>query len=296
MAAGAHAVSHFDENDAETLRLAIASIAPDVLFYAGMDNLPHVDAVIDGLAARGKSPAGRLPILVLISGTTATMDKAHGVFVEGETKIWNDLSVEDIKSLPSDAPYHYEKHQRVFRADAARRIDGYIICPPAICGVASGPVRQSSVFFEIILDNCKALGGRVGQVGPGTNVSEEIHIDDVTDFALFLTKHALSGPAAVSPYEKFFFVSTGTFQWKDFNAAVARVLYSKGVIPTPEIMQMTAEEALTARRYFFVTIGNQAVKAERALSLGWKPKKPQFLFPHLEEGLTAALALRGGVL
>ncbi|EJD51279.1 hypothetical protein AURDEDRAFT_159685 [Auricularia subglabra TFB-10046 SS5] len=234
LAAGVRAVAHFDEKDAKTLERAVAEIAPDILFYASHDTLPHIDAIIDGLAAQGKTPSGRLPVLIL----------------EGKTKVWSDLNEDDVKSLPTDAPHHHAKHQKPVPPFPPRRIDGYIICPPAICGITSGPGRQSSSFFDVILKNCKAIGERVAQVGPGTNVSGEAHVDDVASLALFLSKHAMKAPAGGSSHSKFFFVSYGPFQWKDFNAALARALYSRGLIASPEVMQISSEEASAAEAYY----------------------------------------------
>lgn len=65
-------------------------------------------------------------------------------------------------------------HHSVFRADTEGLINGYIVSPCIIYGIGSGPVRKNSMFFEMILDAYRDLGGRVAQIGPGTNIAPEV--------------------------------------------------------------------------------------------------------------------------
>lgn len=71
----------------------MAAARPDVVVYAGYDVPAHVDALIAGAAAQGRTRTGRLPIFLIVSGTTCVLDRAPGVFEEGKTKVWDVSAV-----------------------------------------------------------------------------------------------------------------------------------------------------------------------------------------------------------
>jgi len=275
-AAGVNSILHATHSDAEKIRKA-ASEADVVLNLADSDSLPLIQAIIAGMRDYFQQNKKR-PILIHTSGTGVIMDRAHGNYVaETAEKAWDDTDEESIKGIPPTA-FHRNVDNEVFKADEEGFIDGYIVAPPTIYGIGSGPVNRISIQIPILIKLDIKVGKGV-YLGEGTSIWNNLHIDDLVDFYLLLLKHALAADTRAtqtSPYSKFYFVIGGTHVWGEVARDVAKILHKHGALPSPDAESMSVTDASKFEPFAIAVATNSNGSAVRAKSLGWAPKRKPF--------------------
>jgi hypothetical protein len=102
---------------------------------------------------------------------------------------------------------------------------------------------------------------------------------NVLDAVPFITKIAgVAGTEAPkgSAYSRYYILHGARHNWKEFGAALAKVLYAKGAVSSPEPKQVTIEEAGEGEAKYLVA-GNMLVKGDRAAAMGFKPTHPSMV-------------------
>lgn len=151
----------------------------------------------------------------------------------------------------------------IFKADKEGYIDGYIVCPPTIYGVGSGPVNRASIQVPILIKAfIKAKKGFWLNTGTSVwnNVSDhrsptlfdltilpQVHIDDLIDFYLLLIPHSLTREVRAqtsTPYSKFYFVSADTHVWGELARNITKLLHKHGLLPSGEAESMPFADAI----------------------------------------------------
>lgn len=252
----------------------VASEHDIVVNGADADDVPLADAIIKGLFTRANSKDGsRKPIYIHTSGTGVVTDAVTGEFKD--IKIYDDLKEEDIRSIGPKQP-HRNVDLQIFAAGEQGSIDTYIIAPSTIYGTGRGPVRNISFQVNNVI-RIAVERKQVLQIGPGTNVWNSVHIDDLVDlYALVLDKalNSAGDTTSSSPYARFFWGSSEKYVWGDILKGLAVRLHKKGLVQTDEVKAgVTVEEE---PRLFKIAVGNNSrTVANRGLkTLGWKPSRP----------------------
>ncbi|KAG8926792.1 hypothetical protein FRC01_008363 [Tulasnella sp. 417] len=248
----------------------------DVVINCGdSDDLPLTKAVLAGLEdrARAKPDASRKPILIHTSGTGLLQNERDGTF--HSDRIYDDTNLDDIKGIRVDAQHRdvdleyvdsplqgiqgaNEVEIRIFSAGKTGLIDPYIIAPCSIYGKGRGPVNNT---IRVALRRKELV-----QVGPGTNVWNYVHIDDLANLYGLLLDHALSGrDKSTDPYERFYWGSGDEHVWGDITKELARMLYARGVIRTETLKNIKIEEEPTLNP----TATNSRSVSNRGRALGW---------------------------
>jgi len=247
-----------------------------VLNCADADDLPLADAIIKGLFTRAARKDGvRKPVYIHTSGTGVVMDGPSGEFKD--IKIYDDNNEEDIRIIDAKQP-HRSVDLQIFAAGENGAIDTYIIAPSTIYGTGRGPVRNISQQVNRII-RTGVRHKQVLQVGRGTNVWNNVHIDDLMQLYVLVLDRAiavnttndesvsLNRPTPTS-YGRFYFGSVGTHVWGEINKDIAVRLHKRGLVETDEVKSVTVEE----QPQLWATATNSRTVANRGLKvLGWRP-------------------------
>ncbi|KIO27839.1 hypothetical protein M407DRAFT_22891 [Tulasnella calospora MUT 4182] len=250
-----------------------------VLNIANSDDLPLTQAVLRGLESRARSGnvIGK-PILLHTSGSGVVTDTPwDGAYHPGTSdKVWDDTEVEDTKSIAPEQ-MHRNVDLTIFEAGERGLVDAYIVAPTTIYGKGRGPVRNLSVQVNSLIRTAVKYG-QVLQVGPGTNVWSNVHIDELVDLYVLLFNLALSSRQSrevVDPYERWFWgSSTRSHVWGDITRELAKILYAKGIVQKG-VRSVSLEEAEFGQEFgLVITAHNSRVVANRGFALGWRPHGP----------------------
>ncbi|KZS98493.1 NAD(P)-binding protein [Sistotremastrum niveocremeum HHB9708] len=276
-------VVHLNTSDLSQVSAACSSV-DIVVNAADADNLPLTCSVLRGLRhryAEGKS-AKRKPILIHTSGTGVVADDAEGTFTDYAKKVWNDNVEEDIEAISPSQP-HRNVDLEIFAADREGYVSTYIIAPSTIYGYGSGPVNKLSQqipgLIRLAVERRQAVF-----VGKGTNVWNNVHIQDLGDLYLLVLKLALSGDGSGSPYSRFYWASAAEHAWGDVVKAMAPVLYKIRAVDAPDAFGVPLSGA--PNQVF--TANNSRTISERGFELGWKPSRPS-VFDTLEHDVKTTL-------
>ncbi|KAG8932970.1 hypothetical protein FRC01_011535 [Tulasnella sp. 417] len=255
----------------------------DVVINCGdSDDLPLTKVILAGLESRAqaKPDAQRKPILIHTSGTGLLQNERDGAF--HSDKIYDDNNLDDIKGIRVDAQHRDDNNLddiKGIRVDAQHRdvdleilsagktslIDPYIIAPCTVYGKGRGPVRNLSIQVNNMI-RVALRRKELVQVGPGTNLWNSVHIDDLANLYGLLLDHALSGrDKSTDPFERFYWGSGDEYVWGDITKELARLLYARGVIQTEtrKIIKVEEEPILDP------TATNSRSVSNRGIALGW---------------------------
>ncbi|KAG9005687.1 hypothetical protein FRB93_009613 [Tulasnella sp. JGI-2019a] len=239
-----------------------------VVNCANADDLRLAEAVINGLTTRSSNPmkkGSRKPIYIHTSGTGVVKDRPTGAFQNG--KIYDDYKEEDIRTIDPKQP-HRNVDLLIFEAGKKGLIDTFIVAPSTIYGTGRGPVRnisqQVNGMIRIAVKNKQVL-----RVGAGTNVWDNVHINDLMDLYLRVLDLALLNiDIPGSPYERFFWGSAHTHIWGEVARDLAMLMYKRGLVDRDEVRSVNVEDepdligvATNSR-----TIANRSLRM-----LGWMP-------------------------
>ncbi|KAH9929458.1 uncharacterized protein B0H18DRAFT_1117487 [Fomitopsis serialis] len=221
---------------------ALASRADVIFNLANADNVPQMNAVLKGIRKR-HAATGKPPVLIHTTG------------------------LGEIKSIPA-AALHRNVDLVVIGADEEGYARSYLISPGIVYGLASAPAHDAGIAkkFSIQIPGLAKAAlarKRAGIVGPGKAVWPHAHVDDVADIYVNLFDAIAKDPQSVGHgWEGYYFVENGEVAWYDVGKAMARRSSSR-------LLGLTGRGQL--RR------DDMRAKAERARTIGWKPKHADIL-------------------
>ncbi|KAH9836833.1 uncharacterized protein C8Q71DRAFT_858030 [Rhodofomes roseus] len=246
----------------------------DIVFsIADADYLPWTVALLKGLKARFDA-TGVAPILIHTSGTGILL------FTSDPAGNHSDLDLADVKAVPPTA-LHRNVDLAAIGADEAGYVKTYLVCPPLIAGLASGPLYdaglahrnsiQAPALMRPALDRKQA-----GVVGDGKGVWAAVHVDDVADAFILLFNKIIAGAQGVGHgWEGYYYLENGELSWNAIAGAIGKALVELGVGKSPEVTSFTADEITKYYKSEFassVVSSTCRAKGERARALGWSPK------------------------
>lgn len=134
-----------------------------------------------------KEETGETPILLHTSGTGVLVVDAQGQAPKPSDPIYDDSDVEQLKSIPKDAP-HREGDLQILEADNKGYLKAYLVFPSTIYGEATKDLGKgkwkgnlmNTRSIQIPLAIRLALKrGKPGFVGKGQNIWPHVHIEDL---------------------------------------------------------------------------------------------------------------------
>jgi nucleoside-diphosphate-sugar epimerase len=254
----------------------------DVVFsLASADDLEPVQAVVQGLKAKGKKG-----IFIHSSGTGVLADDSRGN--SASDTVYSDLDLQKIRALPP-TQLHKNVDDRIYAN--ATGITALVVAPPLIYGLTDSPFHNQSQQIPALTRAYVKLG-KVATVGKGEAIWPCVHVADLAALYELLLDKALAGQASTVPDGGWYFAENGEFKWKELAIKIGDVLHKKGLVKDTTLTQFTEQEI---QEYLFGNYGyaafgsNARCKAERSRQLGWEPTHPS-LWEQLPADVDAVLA------
>jgi nucleoside-diphosphate-sugar epimerase len=258
-----------DSTDLITKEAADADI---VLHCADCDHVASATAIVAGLAKSQKQT-----YFIHTSGTGILGFKDFEAATYGITreKVYDDWDgIGEVTSIP-DSALHRNVDKVVLAAhQSSANVHTAIVCPPCIWGPGRGPDNQRSVqVYDMARAALQRHKGFV--VNEGVNCWTEVHVQDLSNVYLALVTAALSpdGGKATWNDKGYYFTEDGQFSWGEVGQKLAKIMFDKKLINSPEVDHLDKDETDKLRPWGSYLWGtNSRCKAIRANKLfGWKP-------------------------
>lgn len=248
--------------------------ASDIVIHtATADDLPSVEAVLDGI--RQRAAQGLKTIYIHTSGCSVLSDHADGNYKS--EMIYNDEDPAKIDALPDSAP-HREIDLVIVNArkELASQAEIAIMIPPIIYGVSRREQRLSIQLPTNVRYSIKH--GYAGQIGKGLAVWNHVHVRDLACGYLTLLHHLEQASASStskigSPY---FFCENGEeLTWGECAAEIGRILHEAGRLPEPTPKTIPPQNyGDVFAHYSGAVLGSNARNRATLLrKLGWFPRE-----------------------
>ncbi|KAJ9663035.1 hypothetical protein H2198_001027 [Neophaeococcomyces mojaviensis] len=248
-----------------------AKIHDIVVHTATADDLPSVEAVLEGIKQRAAS--GRSSIYIHTSGCSELCDYSNGAF--RSEVIFEDDKPKDIDALSHDAP-HREVDLAILKArqELGEKAKIAIVLPPVIYGVSSRAKRLSIQLPTLTRFAIKH--GFAGHVGKGLPVWSHVHVKDLARAYLTILQWLQSSASNDIYNNPYFFIENGTeFSWKECAIETGKALQAIGKISDPEPREIP--ESLYGDIFgpytTHVVGANARNRANRLRKLGWSPQE-----------------------
>lgn len=262
---------------------------------ASADHEEATKALIRGLEGHPDNEPG---YLIHTSGTGVLLfaDLERKIFGEASSKIYDDWEgIRETTSLPEFAPHRaVDKLVLAAGTENESKIKTAIVCPPTIYGRGRGPGNQRGhQIYE--LSRC-ILEKKTGiQVGAGKTYWPNIHVFDLSDCYVKLVEAAVDrGGSATWGKEGYYFTENGEHVWGEVSKAIASAAQKQGLIPSDDVITVSAEEADKLTPHGSVLWGaNSRCKAIRARKvLAWSPEQ-QSLISEIPEAVKSEASRLG---
>ncbi|CAE6470322.1 unnamed protein product [Rhizoctonia solani] len=257
------------------------------------DDLELVKAIVVGLKLH-KEKTGKRALYFHATGTMTYAGEASGE-LRKDYEVWDDRDKNRLrKKVDINAP-HRRIDLEAIRAHDQNVADVYVICPPVVYGLGTGPVRringQITHAVRIFLEMNHAV-----YVGKGTNIWSHIHIRDLIQAILTIIDHAIrtqndtpegDQTAERDGFDNFYFTSAGEHTWGSVIEEIARTMFQRGLLKCPSLESVSEEY----NRILSWNVGsNCRVRSARLEALGWRPKETSII-DNIEECVEASLQL-----
>jgi len=272
----------------------------DVVFhFANCDHMASAEAIARGLAAHTPDKPGYW-IHTSGTGILTYEDFENDTFGKTATNMFDDWdNISKVMSAP-DAALHRVVDKVVINAgtENSDRVKTAIVCPPCIYGPGRGPDNGRSVqvynLTKLMLEQKRGL-----QVGQGTNIWTQVHVQDLSVLYLLLGEAAAqNGGKATWGQEGYYFAENGEFMWGSIAAAIAMDANKKGLLPSADLTSLSSDEAQKLRpRLQYMVGSNSRCKAIRGRKLlGWEPKERRLIdeVPDIVDGEAKSMGLIEG--
>lgn len=265
-------IGDFDSHDVISSAAAAANI---VINWGSSDYEPLTKSIIDGMK-KNKSTC----YLIHTSGCgilTGEVIKS-GTYGQGTSKIYDDWdNASELLALPQEAPHMNVDTIILALEREAPHIKTLIACPPIIYGMSDARnTQERSAARQYVNSILKHGKGFV--VGDGKTTVNTLHISDLAKFFVKVTEAAAQGggTATWGGVQSYYFVENGEVVWSEFVEAISKAAFEKGLLPTPDVDYLSADEAIKIDPISKFAFGSSArAKAIRAYkTLDWKPEMP----------------------
>ncbi|KAJ5601194.1 hypothetical protein N7510_010728 [Penicillium lagena] len=189
----------------------LASSVDIVIHCANIEDVAPTKALARGLARRDRTgPA----FWICTSGTDilAWETIRHGSYGEPREMVYNDMDdIFSVLALPDDAPHRDVEAAQ--QGATSFRVKTAIVCAPCIYGQGRGCGNQRSIqlpnLARFIIET-----GNAFMVGRGQNRWPNVHVHDLSNLFVRLTKEALAGGGiATWGLDGYYFAENGEHVW-----------------------------------------------------------------------------------
>ncbi|KAK4938465.1 hypothetical protein LTR10_021094 [Elasticomyces elasticus] len=265
-------IVHGSFSDTELVR-SLSKEHDIVINAASSFDADLINLIISGMEDRPSTSSKGT--LIHLSGTGNFIDYGTTGNFNPESKVWNDANEEDIKLINKDM-FNGPTDVPVLEAGQRGKITTYIVCLAVTSGQSAfNPTANLGVGYNIFVSLAKGLGF-VPYVGDGTGVVSTVHVLDAVPFITKIVGVAGTQEPQGSAYSRYYILHGERLQWKDFSTALAKVLYTKGIVSSPEPKKISMDEAGVGEVKHLIA-ANMLVKGDRAAKLGFKPVQPSML-------------------
>ncbi|KAK5176669.1 hypothetical protein LTR44_010851 [Exophiala sp. CCFEE 6388] len=245
-----------------------------VLHLASTNHLSSCQAISKGLSKKSR---GSISYWIQISGASLFVipETKEGRYGEASDEVYHDLG--DI-----------EKILAIIRKNPSRSVDNFIVTQdssrihtalivgPNIYGHGAGPEGQRSMQVPDIVKATLEYGEGF-RFAKGLNRWSNIHISDMGDLFVHLTKAAQNGNAHGWNEEGIYLPENGDMAFGEVCERVAQAAYDQKLIKSPKIQRtIDVDEANRLTWAGAILWGTNAVlSSERGQKvLGWQPSAP----------------------
>jgi nucleoside-diphosphate-sugar epimerase len=285
----------YGDLDATDLIAEEASKADIILHFADCDHEPSAKAIIEGMNRSPKSDV----FYIHTSGTGVLLSESFEKQQWGEelkTTFDDWDGIKDLWSLP-DAALH-RNVDKIVQSSWSDKIKSAIVCPPTIYGATRGPDKTRSIQVNKSAESMlKFKEGWI--IGSGTNVWNQVHVQDLSDVYLLLAEAAANGGEPATWNEQgYYFAGAEEFRWGDIHRAIAKEAHKQGYLPSAEVKSLNGETIQPFFQYGHLFVGSNARGRTRRIKklLGWSPHQFSLLddIPRIVEYEAELLGLKQG--
>ncbi|KAI4950382.1 hypothetical protein J4E91_004264 [Alternaria rosae] len=246
-------IGDFDSHDVISSAAAVADI---IINWGSSDHEPLTKSITDGM----KKNKSTCYLIHTSGGGILTGEVARtGAYGQATTKVYDDWdNASDLLTLPPEAPHV--------------NVDTMILALDQDAPHIKTMIRRTTI-RKFHPRPQKGL-----PVGDGKAIVNTLHITDLANFFVKATEAAAQGGGAATwgGVESYYFVENGEIVWDEFAQAVSKAAFERGLLDTPDVDYLSAEEAMKVDPISQIAYGSSArSKAIRAgKTLGWKPEMP----------------------
>jgi len=257
----------------------------DIVFHtATADDLPSVEAVLDGVRQRVKK--GKNTIFIHTSGTAVINDGFKG------RDIFYDDKPEKINAVSDDQPHRsidlaIVKAQKEFGSAAKMAI----MTPPLIYGLNPDHKRLSAQIPTLTRFALKY--GYAGHLDDGLALESMIHVMDLARaYIVLLHWMETCDPSELLANPYFFCENGKEFSWREVAEEIGKGLHAAGKIESPEPRSIPMELWNERIGPYPVAISgyNSRSRAVRLRKLGWEATEKDIWESYREDELPEILA------
>ena len=253
--------------------LTATAASVDFVIHAAGDNVPAVQAMIDGLASISSAEKKASPRLISLTGTRSLIDLSIPVtgMSSAHDRPWSDIAdAQAILSLPKDR-IHAEADQAIISYSIAKGLGSILLSPGQLWGHGKGHMKKeasSALYYAAVKSR-----GRAFVIGDGSATWSWVSINDLADAVIFLVHQSmLCGSAAAEKVgvneNGYYFVQCQDLSMRERAEAVSERL------GLGEVESISAEEAAQIHPFGPVMWGCGATfRADKLSQLGWRPKR-----------------------
>ncbi|KAE8451357.1 hypothetical protein EG329_003986 [Mollisiaceae sp. DMI_Dod_QoI] len=255
--------------DSTALLTEQSKLADVVIQTADCDHASSITAILQGLSDPSRSKKGTF---IQLSGAASIIDISTG-YGQASPKIWDDIAdLHEITHFPQTT-IHAITDQLVLNSGLKLGVKTALLLPSIVYGKSDG-IKKIGMGFPWLIDFAKKRG-KAFMIGEGKSVTTAIHVKDLAAVLVWFTEEALAGGGKLDWGEKgVYYVEGGEYVFRDIVERIAKEMFDRGMIPSVEIEQITAEQATEMHPWgVFMWGSNMRSRAERLKGFGWEAKQ-----------------------
>lgn len=214
-------------------------------------------------------------LFIQISGTGVITDSMDPEKYTPD-KVYDDVKdIEEINSLDDSQPHRQaDKLTLSIEETNPQFVKTAIVSPPTIFGISNGYDRKYSIQVPLLAIETVKVGYSF-TVFKGDTRWSHVHIYDVGSLYVSIIKKFIEKEDFRSGHFGYYFTNDGTdFTWKEITTRVVEALYSRKLIKSKEIRELSPKEVDEVFHLPPLFWGaNARTKAEAGRLLGWIPVK-----------------------
>ncbi|VUC30395.1 unnamed protein product [Clonostachys rosea] len=270
-------------------KLVSSRVTP--LIFSGLDDLELLERVASehDVVIHTASGFHTASAEALIAGLRKRSADSYYIHTSGT---WNlseaslaDLDKDDIikleEELQAQRPFSQRATDlRVMSTVAGSRVKAHIIMPPDIYGYGTGPFAKTTPQIEDMARDA-LKHGQAAYIRNEDGIVGYVHVTDLAALYVVLLDRLLDGDEGVSASGGIYFCSAGTHRWQETTERIGEVGSRSSHLISAVTKAISIDEA--AERWSGGNVRDVRMgycsrfntKPDKAMDLGWRPRKDQ---------------------